>query len=233
MIINYEIIYTDADGNYFRSSTPPGYLPYVFAELRNEKPESFQNSFFCNTKYSCSFSVQPETTLSNILDGYISYLGCDKSKFYMNSSMVYVLCGSDFVNIPEYDFKIQKLFEYYKTPDNLDFFLVFSVLQGDVWREGQIRYFMYSHEAGHHSKPHVHVIINHESSASIDILDARIVAGELPPKYQSKVLKKVSENRKYLLDCWNKQTDGMKVDINYGLGQVTFLKDEYPSDMTC
>jgi hypothetical protein len=137
--------------------------------------------------------------------------------------MIHIPIGDDIVYIPEYSFKIAKLFDYYGDQTELTVLLVFSVLQGDVWREGRIRYYMRSHEAGHHNLPHVHVMVGHDYEASIGILDANILAGKLPKKFEHQIIKKITDNKCHLLECWNEMTDGIYVDINYLMGETQFL----------
>lgn len=223
MQINFEIIYTDEEGNYFHSIDPPGYLPQIIAEMQRKTLDELEESFFRFTSYSCNYSLQAETILSDVLDCYLNYLGIEKKKFYMCSSMVHFLIEKEIIHITDYNFKINKLFNYYGNRDELTVFLVFSFLQGDIWREDKIRYYMNSHEAGHHNMPHVHVMVGHEYEASVGILNASILAGNLPPKYEKRIIQKIDNNRQHLLECWNKMTDGMEVDINLLMGVTNYL----------
>jgi len=38
--------------------------------------------------------------------------------------------------------------------------------------------------------------------------------GNIPSKALRKARKKILDNKQFLLECWNKMTDGLKVDIN-------------------
>ena len=71
--------------------------------------------------------------------------------------------------------------------------------------------------------PHVHVMVGHEYEASVGILNASILAGNLPPKYEKRIIQKIDNNRQHLLECWNKMTDGMEVDINLLMGVTNYL----------
>ena len=55
------------------------------------------------------------------------------------------------------------------------------------------------------------------------ILNADVLAGELPPKYKRHITKRVTDNKRHLLMCWNEMTDGMHVDINYLMGETQFI----------
>lgn len=225
MQINYEIIYLDENDNYIRTSSPPPYLFEVFAHLQNKTVEEIDESFFASTQYFCEYNVQLETTIADVLDCYLEYLACDKTKFYRCSSMVYIPIKQDIIHVPQYTFRISKLFETYGDNTSLTVLLVFSLLQGVVCRDGQIRYYMNSHEAGHHHVPHVHVKVGSNYEAAIGIMNSEILAGELPPKYRRKIIKTIANNRTHLIHCWNCMTDGMHIDINCYLGETQFLKN--------
>ena len=107
-------------------------------------------------------------------------------------------------------------------PEQLHLLFVFSIFQGEIWREGQIKYYMQSHESDSHNNPHVHVNIGHKYEASIDIINGNILAGKVPQKYYGKIIKKIKDNKDFLILCWNELTDGLKIDINYGLGIASY-----------
>ena len=224
MKIKFDIIYLDEDENYFSSPNMPGYLIHYFAQLRHESYESFINKLPFDTKFSFKTLIDEKTILSDLLTQYLYFLGFEKDDFYMSTSMVYLKTSSDFINIEKYSFSISELLRRYEEVNELDFFLVFSVLQGDVFRDGSIRYYMETHEECNHHRPHVHVTADNKYSASIDILDASILAGDLPEKYKGKVKRTVIEKKEKLIDYWNKRTDGLKIDLNYGLGETIFYR---------
>lgn len=146
----------------------------------------------------------------------------DPESLFQCTSLVRYKSEREMVEVNNYDTLLQKLEDEFGKREIYDMFFVFSALQGDVWREGQIRYYMQSSEAGSHNTPHVHVNIAHTASASISIIDGTILAGKIPQKYKSEITQKVRRNREYLIQCWNTMTDGINVDINYGMGITTF-----------
>lgn len=218
MTINFDIKYTDEDGNYYFSENMPEYLIDVFSDFRDEPYRKFRNELPIETKYSYYYPISSETTLHDLLNPYLDKLKIKHEKFYKCSSMVWLKTERNYVNITDYDYYILRLIRYFGQTDELNLFLIFSVLQGDIWREDSIRYYMNSHEAGSHNFPHVHVLVERTYEASINLINGEIITGILPAKFKKKVLEKVKQNRLYLLDCWNKQTDGLKFDINFGLG---------------
>ena len=218
MKISFEIEYTDEAGNYYRRFPVPGYLAEVFTQFMHKTCDAIEKDYPFETKYSFEYPVDEYTQLSDLVDRYLEYIGFYHKEFYRCSSMVYLKTNSDYVHIAEFSYRITDLLKHYPGLTELNLFLVFSSLQGAVLVEDNIKYYIYPRERGKHHLPHVHVIIGDKCSVSISITNVVVLAGKLPGKIERKVLKKVRDNKEYLLDCWNKMTDGLEVDINYGLG---------------
>lgn len=94
---------------------------------------------------------------------------------------------------------------------------------GDVMSYENLRFYMPSKEKGH-NKPHVHVEDrNSGNTCSICILDGEKLAGD---KFKTKDLRKaqkiIMDRRDFFIDCWNKLTDGLMVDINHELGLIKY-----------
>lgn len=94
---------------------------------------------------------------------------------------------------------------------------------GDVYVEGNLRFYMHSNEQGHNI-PHVHVTDkNTYNQCSISIMDGELLATK---EFRKKDLKEarriIAENRDFFIDCWNKITDGIKIDINHQLGFIKY-----------
>lgn len=114
-------------------------------------------------------------------------------------------------NLP---YLLRKYFGYPKNK-NLEIQLLICGDAGEVDNEEGIQYYIYSHEKGSHHLPHVHVnTTDHERSAVITIHDGEIIAGSLPRKKRKLAKKRVLERQAFFYDCWNKLSDGIRVDIN-------------------
>lgn len=85
-----------------------------------------------------------------------------------------------------------------------------------------IRYFFRSHEGTRHNTPHVHVDYMHEGAASIAIESGQILAkkGRIPPKRLKGAVNRILDNVPELLEGWNDQTDGRKIDLNVYFGKT-------------
>lgn len=119
-----------------------------------------------------------------------------------------------------------KLLPRYLDPDNtgiITFCILVSCDAGDVARDGPLRYYVHSREAGRHNEPHIHVCdTSHEYEASIRISDGKVIAGALPHKYEKIAKEKILTNQDFFYECWNTRTDGLKVDINHHFGYIAY-----------
>lgn len=94
---------------------------------------------------------------------------------------------------------------------------------GDICREDGLRYYMYSHEAGKHHKPHVHVSdTSHQYEASLALSDGSILDGYLPRKLLKKAQEKIDSDRNRFEEWWCTKTDGLSPDINRHYGYIDF-----------
>ena len=185
--------------------------------------QTAQNRFILHSEYQPT-GDQPQA-IEKLVKGFKEGNQCQTLLGVTGSGKTFTMANViQALNKPTLDYSIQinqlqRLFEISK---QLHLLFVFSIFQGEIWREGQIKYYMQSHESGSHNNPHVHVNIGHKYEASIDIINGNILAGRVPQKYYGKIIKKIKDNKDFLMLCWNELTDGMKIDINYGLGIASY-----------
>lgn len=115
--------------------------------------------------------------------------------------------------------------KYFGYPDN-KYITIQLLLSGDAGEidEGDgLKYYVYSHESSKHNMPHVHVVtMDHDYSASIAIESGEVIAGELPKKKKRLAKKRILNKQLFFYECWNTQTDGLRVDINKELGITNY-----------
>ena len=224
MIINYKVVFKDEDGNLFYSPITHGIMTEIIAYLTGKTYETVKESLPIDTRYTIEYDIKNNTKLSDILIPYSRFLGWQEERLTSSLAAVKIKTETDLVQIRDFDYKIQRFFSFYPGLRSINLYIVFSTLQGVVWTDNSIRYYMYSNESCSHNKPHVHVDVSHEYQASIDIIDGTILAGCLPGKHLKQAIKTINEKRDYFLDCWNKRTSGLYVDMNNGLG-LTELRE--------
>ena len=94
---------------------------------------------------------------------------------------------------------------------------------GCVDDENGLRYYVRSRESGKHHKPHIHVErTDHNGNASIAIMDGEVLAGNLKAKDIKKAKSNIENKKQYFLKCWERFTDGVITDINYGLANIDY-----------
>lgn len=222
MRVNFEIVYTDENDEYFHSNIPPAYVYDVFADMKNVSLENMKKEYSKLSEFSFDVQIESTTTVKNLLDEIIDKMEIDHEKFYMCSSLVHIKTDKHIIGINKYGIFIRKICDMFDVFETINILFVFSKLQGNIWTEGKIRYYMQSHESGSHNKPHVHVNIDHKYDISVDITNGKVLVGTIPQKYEKEISKKIYENKCYLISCWNTMTDGLKIDLNYGLGVVEY-----------
>lgn len=121
---------------------------------------------------------------------------------------------------------LMKLLPAYLDPDDtgtITFCILVSCNAGDVARGGPLRYYVHSREAGRHNEPHIHVRdTSHRYEASVRISDGKVIAGELPRKYEKMAKEKILSDQNYFYECWNTRTDGLQADINHHYGYIEY-----------
>jgi len=215
MLIKSKILYMDDDHYYL---TPiPSYFYSVFAITEETLPQYEKD---CNIEIN--YTITRETTIQEIQNALCKKMSKQVGLVCRNYFGIYLRTDSDFICIEDTAINVEHVLDLFHIKDNVCFCFIFSAYQGDIWREGQIRYYMHTREKGH-NVPHVHVNISHEIDISINFLTGEILAGKIPPKYKKEIMDKIfnDDNQKKLIESWNCTTDGIKIDLNYSFGIVT------------
>ena len=87
---------------------------------------------------------------------------------------------------------------------------------GNIGFEHPLRFSVESNENCGHNEPHIHVAdFGNEHTASVRIIDGKVIKGNLPPKLAKLAKKTILSDQDYFFECWNTMTNGLKVDINH------------------
>ena len=140
----------------------------------------------------------------------------DEAQVLMCQSLLYVLVDDELSRIEDYDILLKDFLKLYSNTKELQVFFVFSAVQGSLFLEKGMLFYMHSNEQGH-NKPHVHVNYKHEYDASFSIPEGIMLRGSFPLKLQKEVKTIIEENKERLLDCWIKKTNGISVNINFSV----------------
>lgn len=134
--------------------------------------------------------------------------------------------GNDRAEIDAPDKNFETLLRTYIDPQETGSMKVCFLVSHDagvVYKENRLRFCMNSREGTQHNEPHVHVEdVRHEFAASLDLFTGDVLAGELPAKFKNEANRILSDNRDYFIKSWNQLTDGIRIDINHGLGLIQY-----------
>lgn len=199
----------------------PGIFLADYADLldwKGERDEPFWDKvaqhYYAHLNLELFIEPKPDSTIKDIEKIIAEQIGFNWHKLLRFHKKVCVLLDGEFICIEHSAMQLSVLSKHYHLSETLPVFWVFSNQAGEIWNEDGLRYYMNSRESGRHNEPHVHVDYKHEDSVSICLHDGRVLDGNIPSKALRKARKKILDNKQFLLECWNKMTDGLKVDIN-------------------
>lgn len=223
MKIHFEMLVNDGE-QYYRSNEPGiAICDYVYMRgLDGVEDDSFweeqRKHYQKHMAFDFSMDAGPETTVIDVANKIAEKIGFDKERFAESPFEIYLWEAGEFVKVVTPAICLSTLLKYYNIREDLHIFFMLSNQAGGIWTEDGLRYYMNAREAGRHNLPHIHVDYRHETSATVSLYDGEMIEGDIPGKIMKRVKGKVLDNQKYLLECWNKMTDGLRVDLNVSFG---------------
>ena len=177
----------------------PGIAIADYADLldwKEERDERFWNKVQLHyeekSQFLFTYAVAMNTVIKDIEKEVVNIIGFDWTRFVRSNIKTYILIDDEFVYVQDSLIRLDKIWEYYGVKKELKVFFIFSNQAGDIWNKDGVRFFMPSREQGCHNS--------------------------LPTKVHKKAKEKIMGEQAFLLDCWNKRTDGLKVDVNQHFG---------------
>lgn len=228
MKVYFEMIVDDGT-QYYKSNNPGvAICDYVYMRgLEGEDDASFWEDQIKHYQEHMAFDfcldAGPDMSITDVANVIGEKIGFDQQRFTESPFRIYLLADGEFAEIVTPAIRMSTISKYYDIREELHIFFMLSNQAGDVWVEDGLRYYMNSRESGRHNLPHVHVDYKHETSAVVSLYDGKMIKGDIPRKVMKAVERKVLENQEYLMECWNKMTDGLPVDLNVYFG-VTPLR---------
>lgn len=228
MKIYFKMLVNDGE-QYYRSSDPGiAICDYVYLRgLDGKDDDSFwkeqKKHYQKHMSFDFHFDMGSDPPIISAANKIAGKIGFDKQRFTVSPFQIYLLIDGEFVEVVTPTISMSTLSKYYNVREDLHIFFMLSNQAGGIWNEDGLRYYMNSREAGRHNLPHVHVDYRHEASATISLYDGEMIEGDIPQKIMKQVKERVLNNQRYLMECWNKMTDGLRVDLNVYFG-VTPLK---------
>lgn len=196
------------------------YLMALDSDDYNETCESLLTHYQENKILSFTVQCTEATTICDIQKVISDKIGFVWSRFLEMPLHTAFFCDGHFVHVRSPEVTLSTIRKWYNIENELRIFFVLCDQAGTIWHDDGLRYFMHSREAGRHNTPHIHIDYKNEKEVSLSLLDGRILDGTIPNKALKIAQKRVADNQQFLLECWNKCTDGLHVDINHFLGTV-------------
>jgi len=199
----------------------PGVAAELFSRLLGCTLSEAIRSFLSYSNLTLELGVHNGSTVKDLL-----FMYADKAHFiherelFLNTVNMGTVCDRNMIIVEDSSLDLQCICPSLCAGDSANVLLVFPGDAGAVLcgEDPGITYSFHSREAGRHNVAHVHVDVRHTHSASISIETGEVLAGFLPQKDLKTVRSRIDKNKLYLLEQWNKQTDGIRIDLNYGMG---------------
>ena len=143
---------------------------------------------------------------------------------------LYLYDSYNLYHIDNIELKLLSINNMHKDGELLELFLIIPGNAGELFRnvpsnynDAGVRYQLNSHEGDRHHKPHVHLDYKHMAFAVVDILTGDILeqsGGRFPGKRLGAAVRRIRDNEPDLIDAWNRQTDGLTINLNYKFGKT-------------
>lgn len=199
------------DGEKYYAGEDPGIAICDYVYMRglngiddNTFWENQRKHYREHMQFVFTFIPNPRSTLVDVAEEIVKRIELDPQKFIEFRVPIYILENLELVEIEDPTIPLSTISKYYDISKALHIFFVLSNQAGDIWVEDGLRYYMHSKEAGRHNLPHIHVDYKHECSATISLYDGKMVDGDMPRRVMKRASKKIMDNQRYLMECWNK-----------------------------
>lgn len=213
---------TETDGCYWRGCNMPPYLCDEFANWWHIARENSEAEMLRHSNIDFELPIDDHTTFQQVFYWIVEYIGADQEIVAYSIPFLHILVGDDLIYIDRMDVTLAELWRFVQRPDTLHCIFIFSTLQGDVYREDNLRFYLHSNEQGH-NEAHVHVCIGNDwdNAISVKISDCTILAGHQPRgKTWRKIQSIIIDHRDEFMQAWEMRTNGFSRDMNYRLGLV-------------
>lgn len=230
IISNNRLVYDD--GAYLFYTNRVGILKEPFAELMDKTLNTVEHDFNRFKTLTFEFLYDENTSIEEYYQCILKGMGFKYDPRiprggWDGANTLCFLEGKQLIKVENYKLKFNTIISRYCNKQVINSLMIFWAGAGDIWNDDGLRYYIPSKEGCRHKTPHVHVEYRHEEKASIDIKNGVKLAGDMKPKILKKARERILDNQEYLLDCWNKKTDGLNVDINHYLGITSITDDPY------
>ena len=208
--------------NVIRTSEP-GVAVELFAKLLDCTVAEAIERFHEYARYSLFIEEHSSMTVEELLMSFAKHKHCenDIDLFFATVDPI-VECNRGIVHVRDRSLLLGGVLSLLDVSDTVELLFLFPADAGQVFRneDAGYDYRFHSHERCHHNEPHLHVTFKHEESGTFMLRDGSMRDGNMREGRQSFVRKKIMKNQSYLMSEWNRQTDGLEIDLNYIMGSL-------------
>lgn len=183
--------------------------------------EKLSNHYHKNKRFCFEIEYGEAVTIRDIQKMISDRIGFEWSRFLNMPMHTAFFCDGQIVHINDHEVKLHTIRKWYDISKEFVLYFILCDQAGTIWLDDGLRYYMHSRESGRHNTPHIHVDYRNEEGVSLSLVDGRVLDGRIPAKAMKKARKRILENQRFLLECWNKYTDGLQVDIDHFFGIIS------------
>lgn len=129
----------------------PPYLSYVFNECWHIPRDEVEHTIMAHSDLYMDLPLTADSSFHSIRNMILTQIGADTREAEGNASFLAVLIDGELIHIDDLDIPLKSLWQYVDREKNLCIRFIFSDQQGDVFREGNLRFYIHSNEQGHNT----------------------------------------------------------------------------------
>ena len=161
--------------------------------------------------------INENTTFKEIVEYYLEEVGIDKESFLSLPIFPSVIANKACYEIEDLTITVSYVLDNYDCGEVLRICFFLSVLQGEVFHDDGISYYMHSNENTSNNLPHVHVSKSGEFDIVVDFLNLTLIEGNIKQRQLNQILDVIKTKQNTLVDYWNNHTNGIKINVDYTL----------------
>lgn len=186
------------------------YINYGLKDKKKFCPINTEFYYYKNTTLKKFYKFLINNILKDLLeDWFFKSIKIDNETY----GCIYITANNKTYNFFKFNISMKKIL---KIINQNNFEVSFSFCSGGdgfcIDTIDNLKITMHTNEFNHRYKPHIHVYYDFDKSASVDLKNAKILAGKLKTKDYKKIKKYINDNREKLYYLWALKTNG--VDVN-------------------
>jgi hypothetical protein len=171
------------------------------------------------TPISFELKTNESTTVYDVIEGYLDFIDINHDHFYDMCFEPSILTRKECLCIEDTNIPLITIFKHFDCGESLHICFFLTLIQGEVFNDNNISYYIHSNERTHHNLPHVHVKKRGKYEVVIDFIELKVIktSGNITQKELKAILSVIEQKRTNLIEYWNNRTNGISIAIDYTL----------------